>query len=56
MKLNPEEGIKLHLGTWLEEPLFETASALFFNLELVDTNQRSHDTLTLNRSLHIDFS
>ena len=56
LKLNPGEGIKLHLGTWLEEPLFEAASALFFNLELVDTNQRSHDTLTLNRSLHIDFS
>jgi ureidoglycolate hydrolase len=56
LKLNPGEGIKLHLGTWHAGPLFEAASASFFNLELADTNQRDHETLSLSRSLHIDLS
>jgi len=56
LKLNPGEGIKLHLGTWHAGPLFKAASASFFNLELADTNQRDHETLPLSRSLHIDLS
>ena len=53
LKVNPGEGIKLHLGTWHAGPLFEAASASFFNLELADTNQRDHETLPLSRSLSV---
>ncbi len=56
LKVNPCEGIKLHLGTWHAGPLFEAPSALFFNLELADTNQSDHKTLPLSKSLHIDLS
>ena len=53
LKLNPGEGIKLHLGTWHAGPLFEAASASFFNLELADTNQRDHETLPLSDPLEV---
>ena len=53
LKLNPGEGIKLHLGTWHAGPLFKTASASFFNLELADTNQRDHETLPLSDPLDV---
>ena len=53
LKLNPREGIKLHLGTWHAVPLFEAASATFFNLELADTNQRDHETLPLSDPLEV---
>ena len=53
LKLNPGEGIKLHLGTWHAGPLFEATSASFFNLELADTNQRDHETLLLSKPLNV---
>ncbi|WP_115125392.1 ureidoglycolate lyase [Synechococcus sp. GEYO] len=53
LKLNPGEGIKLHVGTWHAGPLFEAASASFFNLELADTNQRDHETLSLSDPLEV---
>ena len=53
LKLNPGEGIKLHLGTWHAGPLFEAASASFFNLELADTNQSDHETLPLSGPLDV---
>jgi len=55
LKLNPGEGIKLHLGTWHTGPLLEVASASFVNFELADTNQRDHETLPLGRlvSVHL---
>ena len=53
LKLNPGEGIKLHLGTWHAGPLFEAASASFFNLELTDTNQSDHETLPLSDPLDV---
>ena len=53
LKVEPGEGIKLHLGTWHAGPLFEAPSASFFNLELADTNQRDHETLPLSESLKV---
>ena len=53
LKVNPGEGIKLHLGTWHAGPLFKAASASFFNLELADTNQLDHETLPLSRSINV---
>ena len=56
LKVNPGEGITLHLGTWDAGPLFEAPSASFFNLELADTNQSDHETWPLSRPLHVDLS
>jgi len=56
LKLNPGEGIKLHLGTWHVGPLFEAESATFFNLELADTNQSDHETLPLSRSVNVNLT
>ena len=53
LKLNPGEGIKLHLSKWHAGPLFEAASASFFNLELADTNQSDHETLPLSGPLDV---
>jgi ureidoglycolate lyase len=39
--------IALHRGTWHAGPLFEAASATFFNLELADTNVVDHATCVL---------
>ena len=56
LRVNPGEGIKLHLGTWHAGPFFEAPSASFFNLELTDTNQRDHETWPLSRPLRVDLS
>jgi len=56
LKLNPGEGIKLHLGTWHAGPLFEAESATFFNLELADTNKSDHETLQLSRSVNVNLT
>jgi ureidoglycolate hydrolase len=41
--------IALHRGTWHAGPLFDTAEASFFNLELADTNVVDHHTCHLTR-------
>ena len=56
LKLNPGEGIKLHLGTWYAGPLFEAESTTFFNLMLADTNQSDHETLPLSRSINVNLT
>ena len=53
LKVQPGEGIKLHLGTWHAGPLFDAPSASFFNLELADTNQKDHQTLPLSNPLNV---
>jgi ureidoglycolate lyase len=37
----------LHVGTWHAGPFSRTDGARFFNLELVDTNDVDHDTVSL---------
>jgi ureidoglycolate hydrolase len=43
VKVMPGEGVKLHPGTWHAGPFFAAKSALFFNLELSDTNLTDHN-------------
>ena len=43
LKLLPGEGFKLHPGIWHAGPYFEGDSALFFNLELHNTNEVDHN-------------
>ena len=38
VNVQPGEAVKLHQGTWHAGPFFLTPTALFFNLELSDTN------------------
>ncbi|MEB3158163.1 MAG: ureidoglycolate lyase [Synechococcus sp.] len=53
VKVMPGEGLKLHQGTWHAGPFFEEASALFFNLELSDTNQNDHNCQQLAIALRL---
>ena len=43
VEVQPGEGVKLHQGTWHAGPYFLSSSALFFNLELSDTNLTDHN-------------
>lgn len=42
--------VMLHRGAWHAGPLFETAEASFFNLELIDTNVTDHWTCDLAKT------
>ena len=44
VKVEAGVAVKLHLGTWHAGPFFRASSALFFNLELSDTNLTDHDS------------
>lgn len=48
IRMEPGQGLKLHRGTWHAGPFFEQASALFFNLELADTNINDHGLQSLS--------
>ena len=39
--------VMLHKGTWHAGPYFDAPTALFYNLELADTNLTDHDTCNL---------
>ncbi len=39
----PGEAVQLHLGTWHAGPFFQAPTALFYNLELGDTNLTDHN-------------
>jgi ureidoglycolate hydrolase len=47
--------IKLHRGTWHAGPYFAAESALFYNLELSDTNVTDHDTCHLPDIFGLEF-
>lgn len=53
VKIEPGEALKLHQGTWHAGPFFHTPTALFFNLELSDTNQTDHNCQTLANKLRL---
>ena len=42
VRVEPTQALKLHRGTWHAGPFFKAESALFFNLELADTNANDH--------------
>ena len=44
VKVEAGEAMKLHQGTWHAGPFFLASSALFFNLELSDTNLTDHNS------------
>jgi len=48
IRMEPGQGLKLHRGTWHAGPFFEQPSALFFNLELADTNINDHGLQSLS--------
>jgi len=50
VKVQPGEAVKLHQGTWHAGPFFLTPTALFFNLELSDTNLIDHNSQPLKRN------
>jgi ureidoglycolate hydrolase len=39
--------VKLHRGTWHAGPFFRSPTMSFFNLELADTNEVDHHTVTI---------
>jgi hypothetical protein len=49
VKMLPGEGVKLHPGTWHAGPFLNTASALFFNLELRTTNEDDHNCRSVDQ-------
>ena len=56
VKVQPGEAVKLHQGTWHAGPFFIAATALFFNLELSDTNLADHNSQPLNQKLKLQLS
>ena len=53
VKVEAGEALKLHQGTWHAGPFFQTPTALFFNLELSDTNQKDHNCQPLAHKLRL---
>ena len=41
--VGPGEAVQLHQGTWHAGPFFQASTALFYNLELGDTNLTDHN-------------
>ncbi len=56
VKVQPGEAVKLHQGTWHAGPFFLATTALFFNLELSDTNLVDHNSQPLNQKLKLQLS
>ena len=56
VKVEAGEALKLHQGTWHAGPFFATPTALFFNLELSDTNQNDHNCHSLVNKLRLTLS
>ena len=56
VKVEPGEAVKLHQGTWHAGPFFLATTALFFNLELSDTNLTDHNSQTLKKKLKLNLN
>ena len=56
VKVQPGEAVKLHQGTWHAGPFFLAPIALFFNLELSDTNLIDHNSQPLKKKLELNLS
>jgi len=48
--------IKLHVGTWHAGPYFDAPSAVFYNLELADTNTVDHQTCRLDERFGVEYA
>ena len=56
VEVHPGEAVKLHQGTWHAGPFFLAPTALFFNLELSDTNLTDHNSQSLKKQLKLNIS
>jgi ureidoglycolate hydrolase len=56
VRVEPGEAVKLHQGTWHAGPFFVAPTALFFNLELSDTNLIDHNSQPLKKKLKLNLS
>jgi len=56
IRLEPDQGLKLNRGCWHAGPFFEQTSALFFNLELADTNINDHGFQSLAVQVQLQLS
>lgn len=56
VNVQPGEAVKLHQGTWHAGPFFLTPTALFFNLELSDTNLSDHNSQPLKAKLELNLN
>ena len=56
VKVEPGEAVKLHQGTWHAGPFFVAPTALFFNLELSDTNLIDHNSQPLKKKLKLNLN
>ena len=56
VKVEPGEAVQLHQGTWHAGPYFLSKIALFFNLELSDTNLTDHNSHALCAPISLDFT
>ena len=54
VEVHPGEAVKLHQGTWHAGPFFLAPTALFFNLELSDTNLTDHNSQSLKNQIKLN--
>ena len=53
VQVHPGEAVKLQQGTWHAGPFFHAPSALFYNLELGDTNLTDHNFQALTAPIKL---
>ncbi len=53
VSVGPGEAVQLHQGTWHAGPFFQAPTALFYNLELSDTNLTDHSFQALATPLQL---
>ena len=56
VNVQPGEAVKLHQGTWHAGPFFLSPTALFFNLELSDTNLIDHNSQPLKAKIELNLN
>ena len=56
VEVQPSEAVKLHQGTWHAGPFFLAPTAVFFNLELSDTNLTDHNSQPLKKKLKLNLN
>ena len=54
--VGPGEAVQLHQGTWHAGPFFLAPTALFYNLELGDTNLTDHNFQTLTPPVKLNLN
>lgn len=55
-RVEPRQAVKLSPGTWHAGPYFNSSTAMFYNLELSNTNEADHTTRRLEQTIHLQLS